>query len=114
MLAVEDKSMHLSDAIENATQHIIENEVPLCDYVAVKDSHESQPIRFREAVQRLNLIRKSEQGRNFKLLDVLEFIKDKKNADSKPNFLSKLLELKKQVAQSQKSDSLGHTQGSFF
>lgn len=37
MLLVEDKSVHLSDAIENATQFIIENDVPICDYVAVKD-----------------------------------------------------------------------------
>lgn len=76
MLAIEDKSFHLSDAIENATEHILENDVPLCDYVAVKDRQDSQVSRLKEAVQRLNLIKKSEGKKKFKLLDVLDFMKD--------------------------------------
>jgi hypothetical protein len=105
MLAVEDKSLHLSDAIEEATQYIIENDVPICDYIAIKDKQESQVIRLKEAVKRLNLIRKSQDLQRFKLLEVIDYIKEQKAAEAKPHFINKIMEIQKQVLQSQSMNS---------
>lgn len=39
ILSLVEQSEHLSDAIEEATAFILDNEVPLCDYTLPPDNH---------------------------------------------------------------------------
>lgn len=79
LFTLAEKSDNLSDAIEEGTQYIIDNDVPLCDYIAIKDKHLSQIERFRDSVKRLMLLNKGRGMKKVKLIEVIEFVKKQKH-----------------------------------
>lgn len=92
MLSLVDHSEHLSDAIEEATEFIIDSEVPLCDYTIPPDPHQMKDMddslegdrgsrlrkRFKAAVERLRVLHKGRALKSLKLMELLDMMKQHK------------------------------------
>lgn len=107
MLSFVDTSEHFSDAIASVTQIILENEVPVLDYVIVKpsaplklgeinlesqeDAHPGEMtalLKFKDIARKVIVLNKGRETTKSRLLETIEIVRARKRLKTTSLFKS--------------------------